>query len=114
MSFGVSFVAGFTGWLGVLSFTHATPFNRVDPIFGRDLAFYFFQLPFLETLFNAFFGPLFLLTLFTIIFYIVTGVLDSAQESLWQIGAVELGSRSETLSIFDRNTFCIESFRILS
>lgn len=41
VSFGISFVAGFKGWLDVLSFTHATQFNQVDPIFGKDLAFYF-------------------------------------------------------------------------
>ena len=75
VSFGVSFVAGFTGWLDILSFVHATSFGQLDPIFGKDFAFYFFQLPFLKTLYNAFFGPLFLLTLFTTIFYIVTGVL---------------------------------------
>ena len=88
VSFGVSFVAGFTGWLDVLSFTHATSFGQVDPIFSKDLAFYFFQLPFLKTLFNAFFGPLFLLTLFTTIFYVVTGVLRFHSSKLWQNGAV--------------------------
>jgi len=90
VSFGVSFVAGFTGWLAVLSFANATSFGQVDPIFGKDLAFYFFQLPFLKTLFNAFFGPLFLLTLFTTIFYVVTGVLRFHSSRLWRNGAVEV------------------------
>lgn len=92
ISFGISFVLGFKGWLDVLSFTHATQFNQVDPIFGKDLAFYFFQLPFLQTLFNAFFGPLFLLTFFTTIFYIVTGVIRFRSRRLWQRGAVTVGS----------------------
>ncbi|MDR3542666.1 MAG: UPF0182 family protein [Desulfosporosinus sp.] len=92
VSFGVSFVAGFTGWLDVLSFIHATSFGQVDPIFGKDLAFYFFQLPFLKTLFNAFFAPLFLLTLFTTIFYVVTGVLRFHSSKLWQKGAVEISA----------------------
>ncbi|MDQ7094911.1 UPF0182 family protein [Desulfosporosinus sp. PR] len=90
VSFGVSFIAGFTGWLDVLSFIHATPFGQTDPIFGKDLAFYFFQLPFLETLFNAFFGPLFLLTLFTAIFYFVTRVLKFHSLKLWRKGSVEI------------------------
>ena len=92
VSFGVSFVAGFTGWLDVLSFIHATSFGQVDPIFGKDLSFYFFQLPFLKTLFNAFFGPLFLLTLITTIFYVVTGVLRFHSSKLWQKGAVEISA----------------------
>ncbi|HBW34717.1 UPF0182 family protein [Desulfosporosinus sp. BICA1-9] len=92
ISFGISFVLGFKGWLDVLSFTHATQFNQVDPIFGKDLAFYFFQLPFLQTLFNAFFGPLFLLTFFTTIFYIITGVIRFRTRRIWQRGAVTVGS----------------------
>lgn len=90
VSFAVSFVAGFTGWLDVLSFLHATPFGQADPIFGKDLAFYFFQLPFLKTLFNAFFVPLFLLTFFTTIFYVVTGVLRFYSVKIWRNGAVEI------------------------
>ena len=110
VSFGVSFVAGFTGWLDVLSFAHATPFGRLDPIFGKDLAFYFFQLPFLKTIFNAFFGPLFLLTLFTTIFYIVTGVLRFRSKKLWQSGAISLGSARKHLAFLIGILFALKAF----
>ncbi|HWQ42453.1 MAG TPA: UPF0182 family protein [Desulfosporosinus sp.] len=111
MSFGVSFVAGFTGWLDVLSFTHATPFGQVDPIFGKDLAFYFFQLPFLKTLFNAFFGPLFLLTLFTTIFYAVTGVLRFHSRKFWKNGAIEMGAESRKhLALLIGILFALKAF----
>jgi uncharacterized membrane protein (UPF0182 family) len=33
-------------WATVLEYANATPFNRADPLFGRDLGFYFFVLPF--------------------------------------------------------------------
>ncbi|ODA43055.1 UPF0182 family protein [Desulfosporosinus sp. BG] len=91
ISFSVSFVAGFTGWLEVLTFVNATPFGKVDPIFGKELSFYFFKLPFLQTLYNAFFGPLFLLTLFTGLFYLVTGILRFRSLKLWESKAVEIG-----------------------
>lgn len=110
VSFGVSFVAGFTGWLDVLSFIHATPFGQFDPIFGKDLAFYFFQLPFWRTLFNAFFGPLFLLTFFTTIFYIVTGVLRFRTKKLWQTGAVSLGSARKHLAFLIGILFALKAF----
>jgi len=110
VSFGVSFVAGFTGWLDVLSFTHATTFGQLDPVFGKDLAFYFFQLPFLRTIFNAFFGPLFLLTLFTAIFYIVTGVIRFRTKKLWQIGAVTLGSARKHLAFLIGILFALKAF----
>lgn len=110
VSFGVSFVAGFTGWLDILSFAHATSFGQLDPIFGRDLSFYFFQLPFLETLFNAFFGPLFLLTLFTTIFYIATGVVRFRSKKLWQTGAVSLGSARKHLAFLIGILFALKAF----
>ncbi|MDR3601181.1 MAG: UPF0182 family protein [Desulfosporosinus sp.] len=111
VSFGVSLVAGFTGWLAVLSFINATSFNQIDPIFGQDLAFYFFRLPFLKTLFNAFFGPLFLLTLFTTIFYIVTGVLRFHSSKLWRKGAVEItASARRHLALLIGILFVLKSF----
>jgi len=110
VSFGVSFVAGFTGWLDILSFVHATSFGQLDPIFGKDFAFYFFQLPFLKTLYNAFFGPLFLLTLFTTIFYIVTGVLRFRSKKLWQTGAVSLGSARKHLAFLIGILFALKAF----
>ncbi len=33
------------GWLAVLRFLERTPFNEVDPIFGRDVGYYVFSLP---------------------------------------------------------------------
>ncbi|MDA8227160.1 MAG: UPF0182 family protein [Desulfitobacterium hafniense] len=91
ISLAVSFVAGFTGWLDVLSFFHSTQFGKADPIFGKDLSFYIFQLPFFITLYNAFYGPLFLLTLLTGVFYVVTGVLRFHSLRLWRQGAIEIG-----------------------
>ncbi len=53
----VSLVLGlFTGlvgagsWETVLKFFNAVPFNTFDPIFGRDIGFYFFSLPFIQFL----------------------------------------------------------------
>lgn len=90
ISFGVSFIAGFTGWLDVLSFMKYTTFGLNDPIFGKDLGFYFFQLPFFETIYDAFYGPLFILTLFTTLFYIITGVLQLNTLKFWKRSAIKI------------------------
>lgn len=92
ISLGVSFVAGYTGWLEVLSFVKYTPFGQGDPVFGKDLGFYVFQLPFLNTVYNAFFGPLLLLTLFTALFYVLTGVIRFHSLRLWKANSVEISS----------------------
>ena len=46
---GLSFSAD---WETVFSFLHQTSFDLTDPIFNRDLSFYFFELPMIEWLRN--------------------------------------------------------------
>ena len=44
----IAFIAGVRGsvaWDTWLTYVNATPFGRVDPLFGRDLGFYVFELP---------------------------------------------------------------------
>ncbi|MCH7882978.1 UPF0182 family protein [Patescibacteria group bacterium] len=43
-------LAGAGSWETVLKYFNAVPFNTLDPIFGRDIAFYFFDLPFIQFL----------------------------------------------------------------
>jgi uncharacterized membrane protein (UPF0182 family) len=91
ISFTISLITGFTGWLEILTFLNSAPFDKVDPVYGLNLAFYFFKLPFLQTVYNAFFGPLFILTLFTAVFYFITGVIRFHSLKFWQSKAVEIG-----------------------
>ena len=49
----IGFLTGLIGassWETVLKYLNATPFGTLDPIFGRDIAFYFFDLPFIQIL----------------------------------------------------------------
>jgi uncharacterized protein len=39
-------------WTSILQYIHGVPFGQADPIFGRDLSFYFFKLPVLELVNN--------------------------------------------------------------
>jgi uncharacterized membrane protein (UPF0182 family) len=51
----ISFLAGAraTGsWTTVLEYVNRTPFNQADPLFNRDLSFYFFELPFWRLLYG--------------------------------------------------------------
>ncbi|MEC9488727.1 MAG: UPF0182 family protein [Halanaerobium sp.] len=43
---------GAASWSTVLKFFNNTPFNITDPLFGRDLGFYIFQLPFFELVYD--------------------------------------------------------------
>lgn len=111
ISLGVSFITGFTGWLEVLSFVKYTPFGIGDPVFGKDLGFYVFQLPFFNTLYNAFFGPLFLLTLFTALFYLLTGVIHFRSLHFWKANSVEVSSAGRRhLALLIAVLFIIKGF----
>ncbi len=62
-------------WLQVLTFVNATEFGATDPVFGRDIGFYVFELPFLEYLQDALTG-LALITLLPLLgFYAVRDLL---------------------------------------
>jgi uncharacterized protein len=41
-------ISGWGSWETYLRFRHQVPFGETDPIFGRDIAFYFFTLPALD------------------------------------------------------------------
>lgn len=48
-------IAGFalsTGWETYLKFLNSVPFNKMDPVFAKDLAFYVFKLPFYDLVLN--------------------------------------------------------------
>jgi uncharacterized membrane protein (UPF0182 family) len=51
----IAFISGArasAAWDTLIEYLNATSFGRVDPIFGRDLGFYFFELPFWRLLYG--------------------------------------------------------------
>ena len=51
----IAFISGArasAAWDTLIEYLNATSFGRVDPLFGRDLGFYFFELPFWRLLYG--------------------------------------------------------------
>ncbi|UWG99101.1 UPF0182 family protein [Dehalobacter sp. DCM] len=94
VSIAISFVVGFTGWLDVLSFFNSSSFNYADPLFNKDLSFFVFKLPFLQTIYGAFFTPILVLTLFTALFYIITGVIRFYSIKIWKKDAIVINPKA--------------------
>lgn len=69
-------------WEVILKFQHRTAFGDVDPIFGRDIGFYFFTLPLLENVSQLL--RLFLLVAFagTLLLYLLRGGIRFAGDGL--------------------------------
>lgn len=58
-------------WDTILKYFHGVDFSQADPIFGRDIGFYFFQLPFYEGFKGWFLGMIILtmIAVFTVYFF---------------------------------------------
>ncbi len=56
-------------WLQYVYFTNSVDFNFKDPIFGLDVSFYVFKLPFIQTILSFFFTLLLLAVLISVAYY---------------------------------------------
>lgn len=114
LSYAVSYVSGSAGWLSYLSFANSTSFNLSDPVFGKDLAFYFFKLPFYEILYKSFYIPLLFLSIISAIIYLLTGMLSIKSLVLWRHGAVLIERPARRhLAVFGALLFSLNAFNYL-
>lgn len=71
-----SFIAGTSSaayWERFLLFLNASPFGKTDPIFGIDISFYVFKLPFWQFLWGFFFIALIVSAVFAMIVHVLDG-----------------------------------------
>ena len=69
-------LAFFMRWDAYFRFHWNETFGQVDPVFGHDIGFYVFRLPFLELIQNSLVSLVFFVTLATIILYVYSGALS--------------------------------------
>ena len=62
-------------WLTWLQYRHAVPFGQLDPLFGRDVSFYVFTLPFLDLARNLALAVVVLSLIGSSAAYVVSGTL---------------------------------------
>lgn len=63
-------------WYDALTFLNSTDFNVADPVFNKDVSFYMFKLPFLNSIYSLVFNILILMVLLTGVFYLATNLLS--------------------------------------
>ncbi|MCY6485848.1 UPF0182 family protein [Clostridium aestuarii] len=76
ISLFISFNFASTYWYRILQFTNATEFNISDPIFNKDISFFVFKLPLIESLHAAAISLLMFLVLITVGLYILLNAKD--------------------------------------
>ncbi len=85
-------------WSASLLFLHPSSFSSTDPIFGRDVSFYVFELPYLDFLQTWIFWSLILITAATALAYGITKIAwplllgRAATAHLSVLGALILGT----------------------
>ncbi|MEW9097223.1 MAG: UPF0182 family protein [Clostridiaceae bacterium] len=79
ISITVAYLFSSEYWYYILQFNNSVNFNLTDPIFNKDIAFYIFKLPLIESIYNALIGLLVFLVLTTLIMYLVLSIKDNVQ-----------------------------------
>ncbi len=102
ISFYFSLIITQSLWYKTLHFLNKTSFNQLDPIFGKDISFYVFTLPFLNSLLINSIVIVSLFIVITIIFYIAMAKFYPPEEgSLYDYN--EISQRPNISSIFRKD-----------
>ena len=75
-------LAGGDEWDNLLRWLNSVPFGATDPVFGRDIGFYFFTLPVLEFVRGWLLAAVILMAIGVIALYVVRGVIGVATAPL--------------------------------
>ena len=75
-------LAGGDEWDALLRWLNAVPFGITDPVFGRDIGFYFFTLPVLEFVRGWLLAVVILIAIGVVGLYVVRGVIGVATQPL--------------------------------
>ena len=80
-------------WSRWLEFAHGVPFHAADPVFGNDIGFYVFRLPFIAAVYSFLLGTL----LLTLLVVVAIHIADRAIESFAGLPDVRGGVRAQLL-----------------
>lgn len=75
-SFVIAYFTASAYWYRILQFSNSVDFNVKDPIFNKDVSFYMFKLPLIQSVYGAVMGILILLVIITFISYFLTNAQD--------------------------------------
>ncbi len=96
-----SFIFSNRYWYNILEFSNSTKFSLNDPIFNKDLSFFLFKLPLIQSLYGSMFILLIILVIATFAIYIIFNVKDKFTNSFSnQIDMKSLKSMTSGLTNF--------------
>ena len=72
-AFFLAFQVGMRQWEQALLFLNSSPSGLVDPLFGKDISFFLFQYPFIQTVNSLLRSMIMLVTIITAAVYVLRG-----------------------------------------
>ena len=78
ISFFISYSTADKYWSRILQFTNSKTFDVKDPIFNKDVSFYIFKLPLIQSILNAITSIILILIVITVVTYAVLLLKDKA------------------------------------
>jgi uncharacterized protein len=90
-------ISGWGSWETYLKFRHQVPFGETDPIFGRDIAFYFFTLPALDAVSELLMLIAIVSMVGAALIYLIHGAIDFGQGRMGF--HIERGARAHLLCL---------------
>lgn len=75
----IAYIFSMRYWYYILQFDNSVKFNINDPIFNKDISFYIFKMPFLQSIYSALITLLFILILITLAFYFIIVTKEKIQ-----------------------------------
>ncbi|MFZ5597313.1 MAG: UPF0182 family protein [Bacillota bacterium] len=85
ISLAMAFFVGISvtdDWVVLQKFLHTTSFGQVDPVFGKDIGFYVFQLPFYQFIYRLVVWSLFLIAIWVALAYFVAESIGGGNRGL--------------------------------
>lgn len=76
ISFFLSYSFASNYWYRILQFSYSSNFNVNDPLFNKDVSFFIFKLPLIQSLYGLFMGILILFIFITLIVYFLMNAKD--------------------------------------
>jgi len=96
--FSISFST--TYWYKILEFTNSTNFQLNDPIFNKDISFFVFKLPLIQSLYSSSLSLIVLLVIGTFAIYIILTAKDKMFSGRIEVGTKNLKNLTNGITSF--------------
>lgn len=109
----ISYIFSSKYWYYILQFSNSVDFNIKDPVFNKDVSFYVFKLPLIESIYTSLMVLIIFLAIITAIVYFILMLKDSIHNGSFKEVFSSIKEERNKITIFAGKQLAIFSFLIL-